>query len=263
MTMIMIRITTMIMIRKWISMDLEEVMEELNKLSDPEAIKGMTRFGISSENNLGISVHVLRKMAKDLGKDHPLALELWGTGIHDARMLACLLSDPDAVTEEQMESWVMDFNSWDVCDVCCNHLFRSTSYAYRKAYGWAARDEVFVKRAGFVLMACLSVHDKAADDTTISEFFPVIVRESGDERNYVKKAVNWALRQIGKRNLELNRRAINVAQEIERSGTQSGRWIARDALQELTSDKIQERLKKKDQKQREQNERLRLVEKKQ
>lgn len=232
-------------------MDLEEVMEELHKLSDPEAVKGMARFGITSENNLGISVKVLRKMAKEMGKDHPLALKLWDTGVHDARMLACFLSEPDAVTLDQMESWVMDFDSWDICDTCCNHLFRATSYAYPKVYEWSARDEVFVKRAGFVLMACLSVHDKTADDIVFCDFLPVIVRESGDERNFVKKAVNWALRQIGKRTLTLNRLAIDVAKEIELSDTRSGRWIARDAIRELMSDKVQERLLKKDQKQRE------------
>ena len=144
-----------------------------------------------------------------------------------------------------METWVKDFDSWDVCDQVCSNLFDKTPFAYRKAIEWSKREEEFVKRAGFVLMATLSVHDKKADNKKFEQFFPIIKRESNDNRNFVKKAVNWALRQIGKRNLSLNKKAIKTAKEIQKMDSKSARWIASDALRELTSEKIQKRLKSK------------------
>jgi 3-methyladenine DNA glycosylase AlkD len=162
--------------------------------------------------------------------------------VHEARSLAALIDDPRQVTEEQMERWVADFDSWDVCDGCCGDLFDKTPFAHRKAVEWAGRDEEFVKRAGFALMAWLAVHDKKAPDEAFLAFLPVIARESGDGRNFVKKAVNWALRGIGKRNAALNAMAIQTAQEIQSMGSRPGRWIASDALRELTSDKVRERL---------------------
>jgi 3-methyladenine DNA glycosylase AlkD len=223
-------------------MQCEAVLAKLRSLANLENVAGMARFGINPENTLGISVPTLRKMAKEIGRDHALAQELWVSGVHEARILASMIDDPRLVTEDQMERWVADFDSWDVCDQCCGNLFDKTPFAYRKAVEWAGRDEEFVKRAGFALMAWLAFHDKRAPDEAFAAFLPVISRESGDARNFVKKAVNWALRHIGKRNAALNAMAIQTAQEIQSMGSKPGRWIASDALRELTSEKIQKRL---------------------
>ena len=223
-------------------MQYNEIIQKIKSLANPENVAGMARFGINVTSAYGISVYTLRKMAKEIGKDHELALELWESGIHEARLLACLIDRPDMVTGEQMENWVQDFDSWDVCDVCCGHLFDRTALAYQKAREWSERREEFVKRAGFALMAALSVHDKKASDEAMSEFLPIIKREATDERNFVKKAVNWALRQIGKRNLKLNEMAIKTAGEIKQIDSKSARWIAGDAIRELTSEKVQKKL---------------------
>jgi 3-methyladenine DNA glycosylase AlkD len=215
----------------------------LKSLANPEAVAGMARYGISAQNTLGVSVPALRRMAREIGRDHLLAQELWSSGVHEARILASMIDDPRLVTDEQMEAWAADFDSWDVCDQCCGNLFDKTEFAYRKAVEWAARDEEFVKRAGFALVAWLAFHDKRAPDEAFLEFLPVIKRESVDGRNYVKKAVNWALRHIGKRNAALNIMAIEAAKEIQEMGSKPGRWIASDALRELTSGKVQERLR--------------------
>jgi 3-methyladenine DNA glycosylase AlkD len=160
----------------------------------------MARFGIQTSKALGISIPQLRDIAKRLRTNHELAQKLWKTGLHEARILASMIDDPEKVSEEQMERWAADFDSWDVVDSCCGNLFDETEFAIRKAHEWSKRKEEYIKRAGFVLMAEMAVHDKKASDKTFLDFLPVIVRESSDERNFVKKAVNWALRQIGKRN---------------------------------------------------------------
>ena len=165
------------------------------------------------------------------------------SGIHEARILASMIVDPKMVTSEQMERWVRDFDSWDVCDQCCNNLFKKTGVAYGKAVEWSASDAEFVKRAGFVMMACLAVGDKKADDAQFVPFLRIIVRESGDSRNFVKKAVNWALRQIGKRNAGLNRKALEAAEAIRKMDSKSARWIASDAIRELESEAVQKRLR--------------------
>ncbi len=226
-------------------MEVEEITQKLKALSNPEAVRGMARFGINPYNTYGISIPNLKKLAKEIGKDHKLALKLWETGIHEARILAGFIDDHKQVTEEQMEEWVSGFDSWDICDQVLSYLFDKTPYAYPKAYQWSQRDEEFVKRAGFVLMACLAVHDKKAPDEKLEAFLPVIKREALDERNYVKKAVNWALRQIGKRNLYLNDKAVKVTEEIREIDSKSARWIAADALRELTSEAAHNRLKEK------------------
>ena len=223
-------------------MEISEILDELRSLADPEAVKGMVRFGIKPGNILGISIPKLTATAKKIGKDHLIAERLWASSIHEAKILACMVDIPDAVTEEQMERWVKDFDSWDVCDQCCNRLFGKTPFAYQKAFEWAERPEEFVKRAGFVLMCQIAVHDKKADDSKIEPFFPVIKKGASDERNFVKKAVNWALRQIGKRNLELNAKAVLVAEEIRYMESKPAKWIANDALRELRNEKILERL---------------------
>jgi 3-methyladenine DNA glycosylase AlkD len=224
-------------------MRFEEILERLKSLSNPEAVQGMARYGINPESALGISIPDLRKLAKQIGKNHRLALELWNSGIHEARILACYVAIPKAVTESQMEEWAGDFNSWDLCDQCCGNLFDRTEFAYRKAVEWSSREEEFVKRAAFALMAWLAVHDKKASDAPFLQFLPLIEREAADSRNYVKKALNWALRQIGKRNLNLNAAAIRTAEKILTLENKSAQWVARDALRELTSEKIQSRLK--------------------
>lgn len=201
----------------------------------------MERFGINTKKSFGVSVYEIRKLAKEIKRNHGLAQKLWDTGIREARILASLVEDPKAVTEKQMEGWVKDFDSWDVCDLTCSNLFDKTPYAYKKAVEWSGRGEEFVKRAGFVLMAVLSVHDKKAGNKKFEQFFALIKKHSSDERNFVKKAVNWSLRQIGKRNLPLNKKAIQVAREIAKIDSKSARWIARDALRELTSERVKKR----------------------
>ncbi len=221
-----------------------EIIETIKSLENRHNVEGMARFGINPENNYGVMVKDLREMAKEIGKDHDLAMELWNTGIHDARILAPLIVDVKHITEEQMESWVGDFDSWDVCDNCCG-IFAYTDMAYSKAEEWSRRDEEFVKRAGFVLMARLAVMDKMALDAKFEYFLPMIRREAKDERNYVKKAVNWALRSIGKRNLTLNKKAIKLSRELKVRKSKSARWIGSDALRELESEKVQKRFKEK------------------
>jgi len=226
-------------------MEYEKILKKFKSLSDPEALKGMAKFGINTKKAYGISLYVIRSMAKEIGKNHELAQRLWSSGIHEARILAGMVDDPKQVTKNQMERWVKDFDSWDVCDQVCSNLFDKTPFAYKKVFEWSKRNEEFVKRAGFVLMACLSVHDKKADDKQFEQFFPIIKREANDDRNFVKKAVNWALRQIGKRNLNLNKKAIETAENIKKMDSKAARWIASDAIRELTSEKTQKRLKNK------------------
>lgn len=224
-------------------MKYDEIVKKLRNHASEKNRKGMARFGINPKGTLGVSTVVLRKMAKDIGKNQELSLRLWDSGIHEARLLAAFIGEPDKVTEKQMEKWVKDIDSWDVCDQLCGNLFDKTPFAYKKIYQWVKREEEFVRRTGFVLMATLSVHDKKAVNKKFEEFFPLIKKYSIDERNFVKKAINWALRQIGKRNLALNKKAIKLAKEIQKIDSKSARWITNDAIRELTSDPIQQRLK--------------------
>lgn len=224
-------------------MQYNEILKKLKSLADPKAVEGMARFGINPKNTYGVSIPNLRAMAKEIGRNHILAQQLWASGIHEARILAGMIDDPETVTEKQMDSWVKDFDSWDVCDQCCSNLLDKTKFAYRKAVEWSERHEEFVKRAGFVLMAALAVHDKKAKDEEFLKFLPIIKRESIDNRNFVKKAVNWALRQIGKRNINLNKAAIKIAKDMQGIDSNSAKWIALDARRELTSETIQKRLR--------------------
>jgi 3-methyladenine DNA glycosylase AlkD len=225
-------------------MNSDEIINKLKAMGNPKNVEGMARFGINPENNYGNSVTTLRNFAKKIGKDHDLALKLWDSGIHDARMLAPHIDKADLVTKNQMEKWVKDFDSWDICDNCCGHLFDKTPFYFEKAVEWSNRSEEFVKRAGFALMAWSAVHDKKSDDKKFEEFLKIIKRESTDERNYVRKAVNWALRNIGKRNISMNNKAIKTSMEIKKIDSKTARWIANDAIRELSSEKIQSRLKK-------------------
>ncbi len=222
-----------------------DIIEKLKSVSNPDAVGGMARFGITPENTFGVSIPNLRKIAKETKKNHALAQQLWESGFRETMILASMIDELEMVTEEQMEKWVLDFDYWEICDQCCMNLFEKTGFAYEKAIEWSLRDEQFVKRAGFVLMARLAVSDKKADDSRFEQFFPIMVREVDDERNYVKKAVNWALRQIGKRNLTLNEKAIETAMEIQKIDSKSARWIASDAIRELSGEVVQKRLRKK------------------
>lgn len=225
-------------------MTYNEIIRKLKSKRNPRNIAGMARFGINPENTLGIAIPVLRSIAKSIGTDHALALKLWASGIHEARILASIVDDPARVTEAQMERWVRQFDSWDVCDQCCGNLFDKTPLAYSKAIEWSKREKEFEKRAGFALMAYLASHDKAARDAQFEKFLPLILRGARDERNFVRKAVNWALRGIGKRNARLNRDAIKTAREIQKIRVKSAQWVAADALRELTSSAVQQRLRR-------------------
>jgi 3-methyladenine DNA glycosylase AlkD len=224
-------------------MHLNEILDWMRANENADNKAGMARFGIETAQAYGISIKQLEPLAKQHRKQHELAQQLWATGIHEARLLACLIDDPKQVTEAQMESWGLDFDSWDVVDQCCNKLFDKTPYAYAKAVEWSARPQTFVKRAGFVLMATLAVHDKKAGDEPFIHFLSLIEREAADERNFVKKATNWALRQIGKRSLSLNAAAVETARRIQQLDSKAARWVAGDALRELTNEKTQYRLR--------------------
>jgi 3-methyladenine DNA glycosylase AlkD len=218
------------------------IIASLKSMRNPRNIEGMARFGINSKNTLGIPIPVLRDIAKKEGKSHELALALWKSEIHEARMLAAFVDEPAKVSEQQMEEWVCDFDSWDVCDQVCSNLFDRTPFAHAKAAEWSGRKAEFEKRAGFAMMAALSVHDKNAGDGAFIAFLPMIMREAADERNFVRKAVNWALRQIGKRNARLNKRALASAKEIAKRDSKAARWIAADAIRELESEAVRKKL---------------------
>jgi 3-methyladenine DNA glycosylase AlkD len=220
----------------------KDVLDKLQSKAQPEQLKGMAKYGMTVEQRLGVSVPDMRKLAKEIGKDHKLALDLWRTGITEARIVAAMVGDPAKLTEEQMEDWVKGINSWDVCDQVCMNLFEKNQLAWKKIVDWSEREEEFVKRTAFSLIACLAWHDKKASDEKFMELLPVIIRGATDERNFVKKAVNWALRNIGKRNLNLNRAAINAAKEIQRLDSKAARWVASDAIRELERESIQKRL---------------------
>ena len=223
-------------------MTYQEIIKILKSQANPKNVAGMARFGISAKNTLGISMPYLRNFAKKIGKDHKLALQLWKSGIHEARILAALIDEPDKVTPAQMDNWIKGFDSWDVCDQVCMNLFDKAPFAYKKVVEYAKRQREFEKRTAFALMASLAWHDKKSSDSRFKMFFPIIKKASGDERNFVKKAVNWALRQTGKRNKNLNKLAIKTAKDILKIKSKSAQWIAKDALRELEGEAVQRRL---------------------
>jgi len=224
---------------------LNDVLDQLNNKAKSDQLDGMARFGIVGDQRLGVSVPDMRKIAKDIGKDHQLALDLWETGIPEAMIVASMVAEPDKLTEEQMEDWVVDINSWDICDQVCMNLFEKSPLAEKKIHDWSQREEEFVKRSAYALIACLAWHDKEASDEEFTKYFTVIIRGASDDRNYVKKAVSWALRNIGKRNLYLNQAAVEAAREIQQIDAKSARWIASDVIRELESEKVQARLRSK------------------
>jgi 3-methyladenine DNA glycosylase AlkD len=233
----------------------QTILEQLSAMGSEADREGMARYGIKVDDAFGVSVYELRRIAKGYGRDHDLALALWGTGNHEARLLASMVDDPAAVTEAQMEAWAADFDSWDVCDQVTSNLFDKTRFAFAKVEEWSAREDEWVKRAAFATAAALAVQDKTAPDEPFLHILELCAREAGDGRNFVKKAVNWALRNIGKRNLVLHAAARDTAAAIlaaadERAAdrrdpaARSARWVARDALRELDSEKVLRRLRR-------------------
>jgi 3-methyladenine DNA glycosylase AlkD len=221
-----------------------DVVRTLDRLGDRSRLEGMARFGIDTTRAVGVTVAELRRLARDLGHDHELAAALWASGVHEGRLLASLVDEPAMVSEAQMEAWVAHLDSWDVCDGVCGNLFDRTPFALDKAVEWSTREPDFQKRAAFALMASAAVHRKDLPDAAFASLLPVIRAQAIDERNYVKKAVSWALRQIGKRSSGLNSQAVRTAERIERIDSPAARWVARDALRELRSDAVQARLRK-------------------
>jgi len=224
-------------------MTVDEVIQELKKFESSHNREGMKRFGINVEKAFGISVTKLRSIAKKIGKDHQLAIQLWNSEIHEARILASMVDDPNLVTKSQMNNWVKDFNSWDLCDQVCSNLFCKTSYAEDKIFEWSKSKKEFIRRAAFSLIACLAVRDRKRRDEEFLIFFDLIKKYSTDGRNFVKKSVNWSLRQIGKRSLFLNAKSINLAKEILMLNSNSAKWIAKDAIRELTNPNTIKRIK--------------------
>ena len=214
-----------------------EILAILRAQANPKNVAGMARFGITAKGTLGVPVVEIRRLAKQAGRSHELAAELWASGIHEARILATIVEEPALVTRHQMNRWARDFDSWDVCDQACQNLFRYTPYAWTMAAEWAGARGEFVRRAAFALMAGLAVKAKHAPDEDFEALLPLIAGAATDERNLVKKAVNWALRGIGKRNPRLRRAAIAAAEKIHAIDSPAARWIASDALRELRARK--------------------------
>jgi 3-methyladenine DNA glycosylase AlkD len=221
------------------------VLKKLKTLGKKKNREGMARFGINTSKAFGVGVPDMRAIAKEVGRDRTIAHKLWDSGYHEARIVASMLDEPEKVTGEQMDEWALEFNSWDLCDQVIMNLFEKTRFANKKAREWHRREEEFVRRAGYVMMARLAVSDKNAGDDFFIKYFPLIKKGATDNRNFVKKAVNWAIRQIGKRNLGLNKKALALCREIEVIDSPSARWIAKDAIRELESKDVKERLKRK------------------
>ena len=225
--------------------NVDRAVDELKRAGEKRNIEGMARFGIRAKKVLGVSKPRIDELARNIGRNHALALQLWKTGIRDARILAGMIAEKDRVSAALMDSWMRNFDNWDICDGTCCHLFVFAGPAWPKAFAWSGRKKEFEKRAGFALAAYLAIHDKAAANGVFQKYLKVIEREAEDERNFVRKAVNWALRNIGKRNVKLNREAIRVAESLRKRGSRTAGWIATDALRELRSDAVQRRLQRK------------------
>jgi 3-methyladenine DNA glycosylase AlkD len=221
----------------------EDVLEKLRAKAQPDQLEGMARYGMAVERRLGVKIPELRRLAREIGQGHQLALALWETGVAEAMILASMIDTPEEVSEAQMEAWVADFDSWDVCDQVCMNLFEKTPWVWDKIREWAGREEEFVKRAAFALIACLAWHDEEAGDEAFIEMIPVIKAGATDGRNYVKKAVSWALRNVGKRNLALNEAAIRAAEELREVDSRAARWVASDVIRDVTREKVQAKLR--------------------
>ena len=221
----------------------DSLIKKLNSLANKDNVAGMQRFGIKGGKMLGISVTVIRKLAGEYKRNHALALKLWESGIHEARIMASIIADPEQLDEKMMDKWTADFDSWDTVDQVCGNLYsRRPDLAYNKIGKWSRDNREFVRRAAFSLLCYLTVHDKTATDDKLAAYFPLIKKYSSDERNFVRKAVNWSLRQIGKRNKNLNKKAARLALELSKSADKNARWIGKDAYRELTDAKVRSRL---------------------
>ena len=223
----------------------DDVLKKLKARARPDQLDGMAKFGLTGKNRLGVAVPEMRKIAKEAGRDHKLALALWKTKIPDAMMVASMVDIPEQVTETQMETWVRDFNAWDVCDQVCSNLFDRTELAWKKVLDWSEREEEFVRRAAYTLIACLSIHDKKSPDERFIQLIPVTKKGATDDRNLVKKGVSWALRNMGKRNHNLHRVALKTAEEIRKMDSKPAKWIASDTIRDLKSEAVKRRLARK------------------
>lgn len=222
--------------------DVDDVIAALKKRSSKKTRDGMARYAIPSERAFGVPVGEIRKLGKALGKSHALADALWKSGHYEARMLATFVDDIALVTPQQMDSWCKDFDSWAICDTACFGFFDRSAHAYKKVTAWAKRKPEFEKRAAFALLASLALHDKQADSEQFLALLPLVEAAAEDERNFVKKAVSWALRSVGRRNVELNRASIAVAERLAKSPTLAARWVGKDALRELSGPAVKRRL---------------------
>ena len=223
-------------------MDKNEVLAWLKRRGSQRTVEGMARYGIKAKLVFGVQMGTLGSLSKRLGKDHALALELWESGWYEARLLAALVDDPQRVTRRQMNAWAASFENWADCDTACFKLFDRTPFAWEKARQWSGSPREFVKRGGFALMACLALHDKSAPDKKFLAFLSLIEKGARDGRNFVKKAVSWALRSIGRRNLGLNAAALTMARRLALSEEAAPRWVGKDSLRELSSSKVRAQL---------------------
>jgi 3-methyladenine DNA glycosylase AlkD len=223
-------------------MDKDEVLAWLKRRGTHRTVKGMARYGIEAERAFGVPMGTLLSLSKRVGKDHALATALWESGWYEARLLAALVGNPELLTRRQMNAWAASFENWADCDTACFKLFDQTPFAWEKSRQWSASPRLFVKRGGFALMACLALHDKAAPDDRFLAFLPLIEKGARDERNFVKKAVSWALRSIGRRNQALNTATLVVAKHLAQSEEAAPRWVGKDALRELASPKVRSQL---------------------
>jgi 3-methyladenine DNA glycosylase AlkD len=221
-----------------------EILEWMERHGTGHYREGMARFGIVTEKAFGVSMATIQPYAKQLGKDHELALALWDTGWYEARILAAFVDEPDRVSAAQMDSWVRDFDNWGICDMLCFKLFDRTPHAWKKIDQWSNRRDEYVKRAAFALLASVALHDKEAPDAPFIKSFTIIERESTDPRNFVKKGVSWALRTIGHRNAVLNAKATNLARRLAESSDPAARWIGKDALKDITRPAILKKVKR-------------------
>ena len=223
-------------------MDVDEVLKWLERRGTRRTVEGMARYGIEAQRAFGVPMATLLSLAKRLGKDHALSLALWDSGWYEARLLAALVGDPERVTRRQMNAWAAGFENWADCDTACFKLFDRTPFAWEKARRWATSPRELVKRGAFALMACLALHDKAATDRSCLALLPLVEKGARDERNLVNKAVSWALRAIGRRDVALNAAALKIAGRLALSREAAPRWVGKDAVRELSSPKVRSQL---------------------
>ncbi|NHJ05013.1 MAG: DNA alkylation repair protein [Candidatus Heimdallarchaeota archaeon] len=221
---------------------LEQITATFEKHANPKNLVGMAKFGITPEQAYGVNLPIIRNLAKEIGQDHLLAQELWETNIREPRILACMIADPNKATEELLEKWVKDFDYWEICDQCIMNFFVKTKFAYTKSLEWVTKEDEYIRRAGFVLMAILSYRDKKTDDSIFLSFLPICKKYSTDQRNTVKKAISWSLRRIGARNLFLNKKVLRLTEELLKIESSSAKWIAKDVAKDISRQLIQKKL---------------------